>query len=47
MDLQDAIGEVLEVAADACFLINFLTVDRIDLLARRLDYRIHVPLEVD
>lgn len=35
------------VAADACFLINFLVVDRMDLLgALRSRYRFHVPLEV-
>ena len=43
MATRDAIGEVVEVAADACFLINFLAVERIDLLALRPDYRIHVP----
>jgi predicted nucleic acid-binding protein len=47
MGPRDPLGAVRDVASDACYLINFLAVDRIDLLARRTDYRIHVPLEVD
>jgi predicted nucleic acid-binding protein len=47
MESRDPIGEVQDVAGDACYLINFLAVDRVDLLARRTDYRIHLPLEVD
>lgn len=36
-----------EVAADACFLINFLAVDRMDLLGGlNATYRFFVPLEV-
>lgn len=46
MEQGAAEGEVIEVAADACFLINFLAIDRTDLLGRRLDYRIHIPMEV-
>lgn len=34
------------VAADACFLINFLAVDRMDLLAALAAYKFQVPLEV-
>jgi predicted nucleic acid-binding protein len=34
------------VAADACFLINFLAVDRMDLLGSLVSYRFHCPFEV-
>jgi predicted nucleic acid-binding protein len=47
MESHDPIGEVRDVAGDACYLINFLAVDRVDVLARRTDLRIHLPLEVD
>jgi predicted nucleic acid-binding protein len=47
MGPPDPLGAVRDVASDACYLINFLAVDRIDLLARRTDRRIHIPLEVD
>ena len=34
------------VAADACFLINFRAVDRMDLLGSLASYRFHCPREV-
>ena len=34
------------MAADACFLINFLAVDRMDVLASLASFRFHCPREV-
>lgn len=37
----------VEVVVDACFAINFLAIDRTDLLAELEPYRFHVPSEVE